>query len=56
MPGVQVLGIGSLLDGMDLQLSRGMPRYRMKASGNLFLNVRFIEREPFGFVPKVICV
>jgi len=28
----------------------------MKASGNVFLNVRFIEREPFGFVPKVICV
>jgi len=28
----------------------------MKASGNVFLNVRFIERQPFGFVPKVICV
>jgi len=24
----------------------------MKASGNVFLNVRFIEREPFDFVPK----
>jgi len=28
----------------------------MKASGNVFLNVRFIERQPFGFVPKVICI